>query len=163
MDGHTSLMVHACAVACSQMASHMYFISQKTTPPCPAGSRAWRLSFRSAVCGLSETRMFLPSAQVFAAPLAARTAIAGGFSFHSPISCLKSPSFKSWSSLVATCATFTPNTTVNSISSSSIGVLQSFVFGWQGVWQQLRRWRGRSSNPWMMSPSLIFSGESSDS
>jgi len=151
---------NTCAVAHSRTASHIYFISLKPTPPCPAGSRAWRSSFGSAVCG-PRRETFSLSARVFVAPLAALIAVAGAFSFPSPISCLRSPSFKSWSSLVAICATFTQNTIVSSISSSSIGGLQSSVSVWLGARRQLMRWRGRSSNPLMTSPSFTFDGKSS--
>ena len=155
-------MAHASAVAHSQMASHIYFISLKTTPPCPAGSRAWRSSFASVVCGpRTQRETFLLSAQGFVAPLAALIAVAGASSFPNLISFLRSPSFKSWLNLVVICVTFTQNTIVSSISSSSIGGLRSSVSMWQGAWQQLMRWRGRLSNPLMMSPSFTFDGKSS--
>ena len=50
----TRLTVHACAMAHFQMASTNHSISLKTTPPCLAGSRAWRSSFGSTVCGQRE-------------------------------------------------------------------------------------------------------------
>jgi hypothetical protein len=152
-------MVHACAAAHSQTASPNHFISLKTTPPCPAGSKAWRSSFGSVVCGPRET--FSPSARVFVAPLAVLTAVAGAFSFRSLISCLKSPSFKSWLSLVVTCAISTQNTIVNSILSNNIGGRQSSVSAWQGAQQPSRRWRRWSPDASMTSPSFTFGGESS--
>jgi hypothetical protein len=152
-------MDHACATAHTQMASHTYFISQKTTPPCPAGSRAWRPLFGSVVCGPRKT--FSPSARVFTAPLAGLTAVAGAFFFPSPISSLKSPSFKSWLSLADTYAISIPNITVNSTLSNNIGGRQSSVSVWLGARRQSTRWRGRSSNVSMTSPSFTFGGESS--
>ena len=109
--GRTSQMVHACAVAHFQMASLNYFISLKTTPPCLAGSKAWRLSSGNVVYGLRKT--FSCSAQAFIAPLVAPTAVASVFSFFSPISPLKSPSFKSLLSLAGIYAISILNTTVN--------------------------------------------------
>ena len=99
--GCTTLMVHACIVAHSQMVHLKYFIFLKTIPPCLASSRAWRLSFGSEVCGLTGMAISLPSARVFIAPLVAPTAVANKSFFYSPILCLKSPSFKSWSSHMA--------------------------------------------------------------
>ena len=87
--GCISLTIHACAAAPSQMASINHFISLKTTPPCPADSRAWRSSSRSVVCGPKECQISSPNAQVFVASLATLTAAAGAFSLYSPISFLK--------------------------------------------------------------------------
>ena len=140
--GRISLTVHACTATPSQMASINHFISLKTTPPCPADSRAWRSSSRSVVCGPKECQISFPSAQVFVASLATLTAAADAFSLYSPISFLKSHSFKSWSSFVATYATSTQNTTVNWILSNNTGGRQSFAFRRQGIRQQSWRWRG---------------------
>jgi hypothetical protein len=158
MGGHTTLTAHACAAAHSQMASLNRFTTLTTTPPCPAGSRAWRPSFGSVVCGPRE--IFSPSAQDFIAPLAAPIAAADGFYFCSPISYRKSPSFKSWLSLAATCATSTQNTIASSTSSNNTGEQRNSVSVWQGARQRSTRWRGRSSNASMMSPFFIFGGES---
>jgi hypothetical protein len=110
-------MVYACAVARSQMVNPSHFIFLKTTPPCPAGSRAWKSLFGSVACGLSET--FSPSALAFIARLAAMTAVAGVSFFYSPILSLKSLSFKSLLSLAGICAISTPNTIASSTSSNS--------------------------------------------
>jgi hypothetical protein len=142
------------------MASLNYFISLKTTPPCLVGSKAWRSSFGSAVCGPARAT-FSPSARVFVAPLAAPTVVAGEFFFHSPTLCLKSPSFKSWLSLAVTCANSTQNITVNVISSNSIGERQSSGSAWQGAQRRSVKWKGRSSNVLMTSLSFTFGGESS--
>jgi hypothetical protein len=152
-------MVHLCTVANSRTASPNHFISLKTTPPCPAGSKAWRSSSRSVAYGLRK-ETFSPSARVFVAPLVALTAAAGAFFFCSQISSLKRPSFKSWSSLVGTSAISIQNTIVNLILSNNIGGRQSFISIWQGVWQHLMRWRGRSSKASMTSPSFTSNGES---
>src|SRR5229473_3110243 len=66
--GCASLMVHACAVAHSQMVHLKYFIFLKTIPPCLASSRAWRLSFGSEVCGLTGMASFVPCQSFFFPP-----------------------------------------------------------------------------------------------
>ena len=101
----------------------------------------------------------MPSARVFVAPLGALTAAAGTYFFYSPTLYLNDPSFKSWSSLADTCAIFIPSIIVNSISSNSIGEQRSTVSVRQGAWQRSVRWRRRSSNAWMTSPSFKFDGE----
>ena len=93
--GCTTLMVHACTVAHSQMVHLKYFIFLKTIPPCLAGSKAWKLSFGNVVCGPTEMSTSLPSARVFVAPLVALTAVVDDYFFCSLILYLRSPSFKS--------------------------------------------------------------------
>jgi hypothetical protein len=112
------------------MANLNHYIFLKTTPPCLAGSRAWRLSSGSTACGLRETQIFLLNAWVFVVPLATLTAAAGAFFSYSPISYLKNDSFKSWSSLAATCATSTQNFTANStLSNNTRGSEALFLYG----------------------------------
>ena len=136
-----------------------HFISMRTTLPCPAGSRAWKSSFGSAACGLKNVLIFLPSAWAFIALLAILTAaISTSFSF-SLILFLKNPSFKSWSSRMAIYAIFTQSITVKSILLSSIGEQQNSSSIWQGTWQQLLRWRQKSSNASITSLSFTFSGK----
>src|SRR5258708_15407643 len=62
---------------------------------------------------------------------------------------------------MAICAIFTQSITAKSILLSSIGEQQNSGSIWQDTWQQLLRWRQKSSNASMMSPSFTFSGESS--
>lgn len=81
MDGHTILMAHACAAAHFQIVNLKSFITLKTTHPCLVGLRAWKQSFRSVVCGLRKTQIFLPSAWVFIVYLAVLTAVAGVYFF----------------------------------------------------------------------------------
>ena len=152
-------MVLACTAAHSQMASCIHFTSLKTTPPCLAGSRAWESLFKNVVYGPRGTQNFLPSAWAFIAPLAALTAVASGFFFYSPILCLKSYSFKSWSSCVVIFAIFIPNITVNSILSNNIGEQRSSVSIWQDMWEQLMRWKRRSYTALKTFPSSRFIGE----
>jgi hypothetical protein len=97
----------------------------------------------------------------FRCPPAALTVAAGGSFLCSPISSPKSPSFKSWSNLAAISAISTQNTTASSTSSSNIGGQRSSVSVWQGALQHSMRWRARSSDALMMSPSFTFGGESS--
>ncbi len=137
--GHVTLMVHTCAVAHFQTVSHNLFISLKTTPLCPAGSRAWKSLFGSVACGPREILIFLPSARVFDAPLTVLTAVAGTSSSCSQTLSLKSPSLKSWSNHVAICVISIQNITVNSISLNNIGGQWSSVSVWQGMRQQLIR------------------------
>src|SRR5229473_1936508 len=62
---------------------------------------------------------------------------------------------------MAICAIFTQSITAKSILLSSIGEQQNSGSIWQDTWQQLLRWRQKSSNASMMSPFFTFSGESS--
>ena len=64
--------MHAAVARSSNGGSRMYFISLKTTPPCPGLVQGHGDHHsEGTVCGPSKTWMlFLPSARVFAAPLA---------------------------------------------------------------------------------------------
>src|SRR5258708_40306192 len=63
----------------------------------------------------------------FHCPLAVLTAVVGEFFICSLISCHRSPSFKSWLSLAATSAIFTPSITASSTLSSSTGEWPSCI------------------------------------
>ena len=112
----------------------------------------------SVVCGL-DMLISLHSAQSFIVPLAMLTAVVGEFFICSLISCHRSPSFKSWLSLVATSAIFTPSITISSTLSSSTGERPSCVSIWRSAQQQSTRWRETSFRALMMSLSFIFGGE----
>jgi hypothetical protein len=133
MGGHTVLGDHTCIRVPFQTVTHNCFISLTIISICLAGSRAWSLSFGSTVYGLKEMPISLHSAQAFIVPLAALTVAVGKSFFHSPISCLRSSSFKSWLSLMATCVTFTPSIIVNSTLSNNTGKWQSSAFVWQSA------------------------------
>ncbi len=137
--GCTTLMVHACTMAYSQMVPPNLFIFLKTIPPCPAGSKAWKLSFGNVVCGPTEMLTSLPSAQVFVAPLVALTIVINDYFFCSPILYLRSPSFKSWSSCTAIYVTSIQNITVSLILLNSTREQQSSVSMQKGMQQWLTR------------------------
>jgi hypothetical protein len=152
-----TIQTYACTTAHFQTASPSPFTSPKTTRPWPIGSKVWRLLFGSAVYG-PTTKTF--SRNVRVALLRALTVAADESFIHSLTSCLKSPSFKSWSSLADTYSISIQNTTASSILLSNIGGQRSSVSVQQGARQLLRRWRRKSSNPLMTSPSCTFGGES---
>ncbi len=79
-DGHITPAEHACVAVYYLLENGNVFISQKTTPPCPAGSRACSKSFANAGC--DQKRAWSLSVQSSSAPLAART-VAAGMSFSS--------------------------------------------------------------------------------
>jgi hypothetical protein len=147
-------------MAHSKMAILNLFIFLKTTPQCPAGSWAWRSSFRSVGCGLRGLKIFWPNARIFIVTRAALTAVADAFYFHSLTLSRRSPSFKNWLNLAATCATSTQNIIVSLTSLNNTGEQQSSVSVLQGMQQRSMKWRKKSSNALMTSPSFTSNSES---
>lgn len=109
--GHTTRVGHACDAVSSRMVTPSHFTSRTTILPCPAGSRGWSRSSRSAVYG--RLRGSWRSVTISAAPLDALIAAVGGSFFHSRTSPITSRNSKNLSSPAATFATFTPNITAN--------------------------------------------------
>jgi hypothetical protein len=93
-DGPTITVVCTCVMALSSTGNRNPFITQKTTSPCPAGSRAWKLLFVNAGCGQTQAACSL-SAPTSSALLATRIAAAGTSCSFSRISLLRNPSLKS--------------------------------------------------------------------
>src|SRR6266404_1739489 len=112
-DGRITRMDHACILACYPLVSFKIFTSQTTTPPCLAGLRAWSGLFGNADCG--QKRDWLRSAQTSSANLGLSlpTVVAAASFSLSQISPLKSLSYRSALSCVATFATFIPNIIVS--------------------------------------------------
>ena len=145
-------------MADSRMVKSSHFTSLWSTPPCLDGSRAWRQSFANVACGRQMACSH--NVQISVALQEELTAAVGSFFLCSLISRIRSLFCKSISSTVVTFVIFTLNIIASLILLSNTGELQSFNFGWPGVWGQLKRWNRRSSPVSMISLCFKSSGES---
>ena len=98
-----------------------YFYSQRTTQPCPVGSRAWKSLFRNVNYG-QRRGGYMYSARTSSVCPIAPTAAASMFYLIKPILLLKNLSNRSSLSHMATSVTFTQSIIVNSTSLNSTGV-----------------------------------------
>src|SRR5258708_3937394 len=74
----TKICYIMCTMVYSQMAIHNHYISLRMILTCPAGSRAWRLSFASVVCGPD---MLISLSFIFSSEFLSMSCF---FSSHSP-------------------------------------------------------------------------------
>ncbi len=112
LAGHLSRMHQGCAMALTlKLESHSHCTSLMTTPPCQNGLKGWSKLYGSVVFG--QRLVCLLSAQALNA-LMARLTAAANVSFSTSLTLfLRSHSFISSLSLVATSVISTPNITVN--------------------------------------------------
>ena len=155
--GHINQVVHACMMVNYPLENLSHFIFPMTTPPWPAGSRAWKKAFVNMGCGQKQAQDCMLSARQ-SAPLAAQTAAADGSSSFNQISLVSAHSSRSLSSSMVTCATFIPSTIASSISLSSTGVQQRLNTASFPEPRQFKKWRALSRNALTMSPFFTFDG-----